>query len=211
MCAIFGIAAGPAIAKGSAALIGKFGFWRNSTNKVSYVPLNAVNYTQGTINTVLSDGTPLPVALQSMKVNGWDLSKGMPDMVIRPSGGYMTIDNRRIVIADLAGLDTVPAKVHQYTELLPKQFVKSERYQFFKAPADYTDLVTGRSIMKNELPKTWGEAASIRSMQQQVRPDVTNFHMHGRSEMPSFYGPGKKDFQDYINKLIEKAVYNGPK
>lgn len=59
--------------------------------------------------------------IESMRANGW---AGDPiDVVRMPDGGLTTIDNRRVVAANQAGID-VQATIHGFDDPLPQEFIE---------------------------------------------------------------------------------------
>jgi hypothetical protein len=111
----------------------------------------------------------------------------------------MTLDHRRLVAADWAGLDRIPANIHGFDEVLPNSFTQSGRFSSFESPVAFSDLSTRTSFYKGDLPETWGQAGMIRSLQQQER--FGQFPLTGSSELPSFTFKDANDWAKYINNL----------
>ncbi len=158
--------------------------------------LSDVRYTQQTVSIKSGDGTPVLDIAYQMKNNGWDLSKGAPDL-IKLDDGFMTLDHRRLVAADWAGLDQIPANIHSFNEALPSSFTQSKCFQSFESPVDFSDISTRTTFYKGDLPETWGQAGMIRSLQQK---DPT-FPVTGSSDLPEFTFKGTNDWAKYINQL----------
>ena len=76
----------------------------------------------------------------SMVTNGW--KGGAIDVVKMPDGQLTTIDNTRVIAARGAGID-VTARVHQYTDSLPDEFID-------------------RFTTRTGTPSTWGDAVQLR-------------------------------------------------
>ncbi|WP_251812619.1 hypothetical protein [Alkalimarinus sediminis] len=169
-----------------------------NSNGPDLVNLSDIKYTQATVSIKTGDGTPVLNIASEMKLNGWDLSKGTPDL-IRLDDGFMTLDHRRLVAADWAGLDKIPGNIHGFDELLPTSFTQSGRFSSFESPVAFSDLSTRTSFYKGDLPETWGQAGMIRSLQQQER--FGQFPITGSSELPSFTFKGANDWAKYINQL----------
>jgi YD repeat-containing protein len=169
-----------------------------SNSGPSWVNLSDVRSTQATVSIRAGDGTPVLNMASDMKLNGWDLSKGVPDLV-RLDDGFMTLDHRRLVAADWAGLDRIPANIHGFDEVLPNSFTQSGRFSSFESPVAFSDLSTRTSFYKGDLPETWGQAGMIRSLQQQER--FGQFPLTGSSELPSFTFKDANDWAKYINNL----------
>ena len=156
---------------------------KKSKGGPSWVNLSDIKYTQATVSIKTADGTPVSNIASEMKLKGWDLSKGVPDL-IRLDDGFMTLDHRRLVAADWAGLKKTPANIHGFDELLPSTFKQSGRYSSFESPVAFSDISTKTTFYKGDLPETWGQAGMIRSLQQQER--FGRFPITGSSKLPSF-------------------------
>ncbi|MCG8517325.1 MAG: RHS repeat-associated core domain-containing protein, partial [Pseudomonadales bacterium] len=163
-----------------------------------WVNLSDVKYTQKTVSIKSGDGTPVLDIAYQMKNNGWNLSKGAPDL-IKLDDGFMTLDHRRLVAADWAGLDEIPANIHGFNEALPSSFTQSKRFQSFESPVDFSDISTQTTFYKGDLPETWGQAGMMRSLQQQEK--FGQFPISGSTELPEFTFKGANDWAKYINQL----------
>ena len=81
--------------------------------------MSDIRYTQATVSIKTGDGTPVLNIASEMKANGWDLSKGVPDL-IRLDDGFMTLGHRRLVAADWAGLNKRRNKEDRHHKALEK-------------------------------------------------------------------------------------------
>lgn len=163
-----------------------------------WVDLSDIRYTQSTISINSGDGTPVLNMAYSMKSDGWDTSKGAADL-IKLNDGYMTLDHRRLVAADWAGLEKIPGNVHGFNELLPDSITKSPRYEHFASPVPFSDVGTKTTIWEGDLPKTFGQAGMIRSLQQQER--FGQFPLTGNHLQPKFTFKNENEWAKYINTL----------
>jgi len=84
----------------------------------------------------------------SMSANGW---KGAPiDVVKMPDGLLTTVDNTRVLAADLAGID-VRAVVHRSTDALPAKFIERFTTRSGGAPQTWGNAVLNRIGNQNSL------------------------------------------------------------
>ena len=103
------------------------------SNKISQINPYDIRFSQSSVNGADS-------IQASMKSNGW---KGDAiDVVNMPDGKLTTIDNTRVIAARDAGI-TATARVHQYTDPLPEEFID-------------------RFTTRTGTPSTWGEAVQLR-------------------------------------------------
>jgi len=79
--------------------------------EVVWVNPSDINYTQRTISKTTSDGVPLSEMTESMRKNGFDLSKGEPLNVMLVDGQLVSYDNRRLRAAQDANLTKVPVNI----------------------------------------------------------------------------------------------------
>src|SRR5262249_45065134 len=123
-----------------------------------------------------------------MKKNGWDYTKDPADVVEYPDGRRVTVDHRRLVAANKAGLTEVPARVHPASEPIPPG--AAQRFQLPEG-ADFVDPETGQQYKGGDQPKNWGEAAKFRSAKQRVKghPD---FPIEGSENVPTVKAPKAK-------------------
>lgn len=169
----------------------------NSTGP-TWVELKSIRSTQATISVKTGEGVPVLNVASEMKLNGWDLSKGAPDLV-QLDNGFMTLDHRRLVAADWAGREMVPGNIHGFNEQLPLAFKQSARFSSFESPVAFSDVGTRTTFYRGDLPDTWGQAGMIRSLQQQER--FGQFPITGSSNLPSFTFKDANDWARYINHL----------
>jgi hypothetical protein len=120
-----------------------------------------VNFSQADVSQAMGDGTPIQEVEQNMADHGWDPTRPDADMVANEDGSLTSIDNRRLVAADGAGVEEVPAQVHAADEPLPEEM--ADRFQLKKP---LKDPVTGETIPKGTNAETWGEAAKYRAANQ---------------------------------------------
>lgn len=129
--------------------------------------------------------------------------QGAPDLV-QLDNGFMTLDHRRLVAAEWAGLERVPGNVHGFNEPLPLVFKNSERFLSFQSPIAFSDVGTRATFYKGDLPDTWGQAGMIRSLQQQER--FGQLPLMGSIELPTFTFKNANDWAKYINNLERMSV-----
>jgi hypothetical protein len=103
-----------------------------------------------TQTTTKQQGATLRALTESMQKNGFvvELDK-LIDVVRMPDGSLTSLDNTRIVAADLAGVK-VQARVHNFDDLLPND-------------EQFISRFIGR---KGEVPTNWGEAVQNRISNQ---------------------------------------------
>lgn len=144
------------------------------------VPLARVRYTQASVSSHLSDGTPLMDIVERMKRSGFDRSKDPPDMVqfMTDDNWYVTLDHRRVVAAVLAGLNSVAAMVHQENDNLPRDQIGR-----FRANQLFNDSETGRTYSRGSIARTWGEAVLFRASCN-ARFGVEDFPLRGSPTLP---------------------------
>jgi hypothetical protein len=114
------------------------------------VAISEISYSQQTCAWLMKDehgkeaGNIGDVAA-NMQANGWNKNCPAPNMVIMGDGTLVTLDHRRIVAANLAGLTHIPGNIHLFDEeIWPKKL----RGFYRKGP---------------QIPETWGEAVILRS------------------------------------------------
>lgn len=162
--------------------------------EISYVPLDKVHNSQAHVSYEMKGGTIDSVA-SDMKQNGWDRTKGVPDMVDWGNGEYQTLDHRRIEAARRAGLQEVPARLHSPAEGISDEQAARLRLderlhdpRFNKALAELEGEVgklrgvEGLKLSSSEEPRSWGEAVLFRSARQRVlAPEYESFPLKGQS------------------------------
>ncbi|MBO0800421.1 MAG: hypothetical protein J2P31_16505, partial [Blastocatellia bacterium] len=143
------------------------------------VRLYKIRYSQARVSPEASDGTPIEVMAEYMRNNGWDHEKGYPDMVEYPDGRIVTVDHRRLVAANQAGMEEVPANVHPASEGIDR----AKAIKRFKLRVRFTDPETGRIYKRGSIPSNWGEAAKFRSANQR-RMGFPDFPIEGSPDLP---------------------------
>ncbi|MFP8968018.1 RHS repeat-associated core domain-containing protein [Pokkaliibacter sp. CJK22405] len=103
-----------------------------------------------TQTTTKQQGATLRALTESMQKNGFQVEPDkLIDIVRMPDGGLTSLDNTRIVAADLAGVK-IQARVHNFDDLLPND-------------EQFISRFIGR---KGEVPTNWGEAVKNRISNQ---------------------------------------------
>ena len=126
------------------------------------VRMRDIKYTQKDVSPRMGDGRPIDDISDRMQQDGWDPASPDPDMVQNPDGeSATTLDHRRLVAAEHAGIDEVPAKMHGPDELLPEEM--EGRFELEK---NFTDPESGITYKKGTVAETWGEAARFRAANQ---------------------------------------------
>ena len=149
------------------------------------VPLDELRYSQGDVSPQTGDGTPIEDVAADMRNNGWDTSKPNPDVVEYEDGRKVTLDHRRLVAAQQAGLKEVPANVHPANEPLPAE--DAGRFKLGKGQG-FTDPETGIEYKRGDVPKTWGEAAKFRAASQRAK-GFPDFPIEGSENLPGIRAP----------------------
>ncbi|MGH2461499.1 MAG: hypothetical protein ACRDIY_21800, partial [Chloroflexota bacterium] len=145
------------------------------------VPLAKVRYSQKSAGFKMSDGRTIDEVADDMRAKGWDASQPSPDMVDWGDGDFETLDHRRLIAANQAGLADVPANVHLPGDPLPPGL--QARFTFKKT---FTDPVSGKTFQAGDTPKTWGEAAMGRAASQGA-----GFPLRGSASLPKVTGRPK--------------------
>ena len=159
-----------------------------ATAKEEMVPLSQVRYTQGEVYHDLKDGRTIEDLAEDLKKNGWNYDFPPPHMVRTPEGHLMTLDHRRLVAAQLAGLKEVPALVHPWNEPLPES--EFRRY-WIGQPEGFVDKERGTTYAHLQVAKNWGQAARFRAIEQHLR-GIMDFPLDGSPNLPE-----KKGFQPH--------------
>lgn len=131
----------------------------------------------------MRDGKTISDVADGMRANGWDHSKPPPEMVAYPDGRVVTLDHRRLVAADKAGIEEVPARVHAADESMPPSEARR-----FALKTEFADPETGQTYFKGDLPTNWGEAAKFRSANQRAM-GFPDFPIEGRPGLPPIRAP----------------------
>jgi ParB-like chromosome segregation protein Spo0J len=139
------------------------------------VPLDQVRYSQAWVSRATRDGTPISEIAENMRVRGWDRTKDPALMVQFEDGRIVTLDHRRLVAANQAGLRDVPALLHP--ERMP---ISADQAGRFRLRVEFT--YNGRIYRPGALPTNWGEAAMFRSANQRI--DVPQFPIEGNPVVP---------------------------
>jgi hypothetical protein len=139
------------------------------------VPLDQVRYSQAWVSRATRDGTPISEIAENMRVRGWDRTKDPALMVQFEDGRIVTLDHRRLVAANQAGLRDVPALLHP--ERMP---ISADQAGRFRLRVEFT--YNGRIYQPGALPTNWGEAAMFRSANQRI--DVPQFPIEGNPVVP---------------------------
>jgi hypothetical protein len=148
--------------------------------KVKNVKLDELRSSQDWVSPKTSEKVPIEKVAENMKAKGWDPTKPAPDMVECPDGKITTVDHRRLVAAKQAGLEEVPATVHQFDEPIPPE--TAQRFALQEG-AEFTNPATGKSYIGGQTPETWGEAAMFRSANQRVK-GAPDFPIEGKPGLP---------------------------
>ena len=165
------------------------------------VPLRNIRSTQATVSPNMSDGTPISNVAQTMREEGGYSSDGGPDTVLNDDGTVTTVDHRRLVAADEAGVEEVDPTVHAPDEPLPEDM--AER---FKLQKEFTDEETGITYPKGSVAETWGEATRFRAANQ-----GKNFPLRGDPKLPAIKDPDptagsdSEESEDEAPSLSERA------
>jgi hypothetical protein len=131
---------------------------------------------------------------ENMKTQGW---KGDPINVVElPDGTKISLDNRRLLAAQNAGLQEIPVTYHAANEPFPPQWAADgfELDVNIRRLADGS-MVTGGTqgevvFRKGTLPKTYGEAALFRTANQgNIKGTGTKFPLYGRLDQPVVRAP----------------------
>lgn len=155
---------------------------------LSNIPLNEIKYSQGDVSRTATglDGNRVTIdqAAENIRANGFDPT-GAPDVVKYPNGDLVTLDHRRLVAANRAGIEEVPAHVHLAEEPLPPQ--ETRRFTLDKLSEPITDPRTGKVYQPGAFAKNYGEAALFRSANQR-QFGFSDFPLQGSTEVPKVRG-----------------------
>jgi hypothetical protein len=155
---------------------------RKTKAAATNVRLNRVRSSQGYVTSKTRDGTPITEISADMRDNGWNGGKPPPEMVEYPDGRIVTVDHRRLVAAQRAGIEEVPAIIHPADEAMTKQQAKR-----FRLETEISDPVTGTAYKRKALPRNWGEAAIFRCANQRIR-GYPDFPLEGMPGLPPVKG-----------------------
>jgi hypothetical protein len=154
-----------------------------------------LRYSQADVSPTMDNGTgkkvPIDEVSAGMRRDGFP-SGAAPVVVEYQDGTRVSVDHRRLVAADKAGLEQVPAKVTPANTRLPKEEIGRFR---LKLNEPITDPRTGKVYPPDYVAKTYGEAAVIRSANQRLVRDkqtgellAPNFPLDGSPEIPIVQG-----------------------
>ncbi len=149
-----------------------------------------LRFSQKDVMAETGEGQPLDDLVNSMKTGGW---RGNPlEVVELADGTKVSIDNRRLLAAQRAGLKQVPIAVHDAKDLLPvDQRARFQLRKYAIRKLDTGELVTGGSkgqviYQKLAEPNTYEEAALFRTANQGNLVDSkAKFPLMGRLEQPA--------------------------
>jgi hypothetical protein len=154
----------------------------------------SLKFSQANVKSATGEGQPLDDLVKSMETGGW---KGNPlEVVEMADGTKVSIDNRRLLAAQKAGLKEVPIAVHDAADKLPPD--QRARFQLTKytiRKLDTGELVVGGNkgqvvYAKGALPNTYEEAALFRTADQGNLPEGKGrFPLLGRYEQPTVRQP----------------------
>lgn len=154
----------------------------------------SLKFSQADIKPQTGEGMPVEDLTNAMKTGGW---KGNPlEVVELPDGSKVSIDNRRLVAAQNAGLQEVPIAVHDAADLLPAD--QRERFKLVKNAIrrlDTGELVPGGNkgavvYPKGSLPTTYEEAVLFRTANQgNLGGDKGKFPLMGSFDQPAIRVP----------------------
>jgi Papain fold toxin 1, glutamine deamidase len=178
------------------------------------VSLDDMRYSQGDVSSKMSlpngEKVPIDTVVGDMRTNGFP-NDAAPTVVEHPNGELVTLDHRRLVAADKAGIKEVPAKVFSANERLPQQQILKKRFRL-KTAEPITDPRTGKVYHPGDVAETYGEAALIRSANQRMLRDEAghllypDFPLEGSPKIPDIQTPAKQISGNTKERLSEKLV-----
>jgi hypothetical protein len=155
---------------------------------LSNIPLNEIKYSQGDVSRTATglDGKRVTIdqAAENIRANGFDPT-GAPDVVKYLNGDLVTLDHRRLVAANRAGIEEVPARVHLAEEPLPPK--ANGRFRLDQLGEPITDPRTGTVYQPGAAARNYGEAALFRSANQR-QFGFSDFPLQGSTEVPKVRG-----------------------
>lgn len=163
-------------------------------------PPGGIKFSQKDVAATTGDGSlTIEQLTESMKTGGW---KGEPIDVVefRDARGTISIDNRRLLAAQNAGLKEIPMRYHAPNE--PFDVPQTRIDEGFKLDKNIRqvdgELVVGGTkgdivYAKGTVPRTWEEAALFRTANQGnlKTPGGGKFPLWGRPEPPVVRPPAK--------------------
>ena len=149
-----------------------------------------LKFSQKDIKGETGEGQTIADLTASMKNGGW---RGNPlEVVEMPDGSRVSLDNRRLVAAQNAGLKEVPIAVHDAADKLPSdQRARFQLKDYAIRRLDSGELVTGGNkgtvvYAKGSVPSTYEEAALFRTADQgNIGGGKGKFPLMGRLDQPA--------------------------
>jgi hypothetical protein len=173
------------------------------------VALEDVRYSQGDVSPKMSSPSGEKVSIETvaedMKLHGFP-KEAAPTVVEYPNGELVTLDHRRLVAANKAGITEVPATVFSANQRLPQRQIVAKRFRL-KTSTPITDPRTGRIYHPGDVAETYGEAALIRSANQRTLRDEAGrllhpeFPLEGSPEIPKIQTNREKVFNSKKGNL----------
>jgi hypothetical protein len=161
-----------------------------------------IKFSQKDVKAETTDGMPVSELSDSMNASGWN---GDPLHLIElPDGTFVSLDNRRLVAAQNAGLKEVPVGIQKTTDPLPADWISSRRFELTENIYQLSDgtFVSGGKdgtlvYAKGKVATTFGEAAMFRAVKQRnlLREDPLypgRFPINGRYEQPVIKDPKRQ-------------------
>jgi hypothetical protein len=155
---------------------------------------SALRFSQKDISPTTGDKSMTIEELADSIKQGW---KGGPiDVVTAPDGSLVSLDNRRLVAAQMAGVKEVPVAYHSPKEPFPPARAQADEFKLkynIRRLQDGTLVVGGTEgeivFPKGFRPSTFGEAAMVRTANQGNIPGGGRFPLWGRLEKPATRPP----------------------
>ncbi len=156
--------------------------------RIENLPPTSIKFSQKDVAPRTGDGIPLKDVEQSMKTDGW---KGGPiDAVESADGSLTSVDNRRLLSAQNAGLKEIPVRVHDANEP-----ISGEDAGRFTLKSNIRQLEDGQLVVggtrgqilypKGSIPQTWGEATLFRTADQGNVRGAGRFPLGGTYDKPA--------------------------
>ena len=142
----------------------------NTTDELKF---GEFKYSQSSVKPVLGDGkTTIDDLAKTMRKNGWDYSKEPPKMIDMGDGNVVSLDHRRLVAAQKAGIKKVPVQVIDgktgITEALARtrNFTVSSKASLAIRTEIGKLIGYGGPVPKGYVAKNYREAIILRSARQ---------------------------------------------
>ena len=154
----------------------------------------AIKFSQKDVGAVLGDKeTPFADLVDSLRKEGW---KGEPiDVIEMPDGSKVSLDNRRLLAAQIVGMKEIPVVYHPPNEPFPAARAASDAFELKVAVRKLPDgqlVVGGQDGVefrpKGYHPKTFGEAALVRTANQGNIKGGGKFPLWGTYDQPVIRG-----------------------